>query len=240
MGVTRKDVHLVKPLHHENISFCINEMASQIKTHVMSLLQSAVYCCIIADEWTCKHSNKGYTSVSLRYVNNDLKVGTCFLGYIKIPSTKAVHVKEAIIKALTRQLPGVNFNKITAQMYDGASNMQGHLSGVQYRIKIEYCPFALNLHCVNHQVKLSVKVMNNGHNLVTRITDNCKIIVKLINYSPKRGASLERVIGIIKSGIRAPPSYYTTLTKKVLTLVLQGGQSEVILYLQLMLITCHY
>ena len=81
---------------------------------------------------------------------------------------------------------------------------------------MEYCFFALNLHCFNHQLQFSVKAMSKGHNLVTRIGNNCKIIVKLINYSPKRAVGMEVVKKRIKSGIHAPPSYYTTLTKKVL------------------------
>ena len=122
----------------------------------------------------------------------------------------------AIIKALTRQTPRIEFNKATAQNYDGASFMQDHLSGVQYRIKIEYCLFALNVHYFNHQLQLSFKAMSKVHNLVRRIGNNCKIIVKLINYSPKRASRMEVVKEIIKSGINAPPLYYTTLTKKVL------------------------
>ena len=216
MCVTRRDLHLVKPVHSTSILFCIDRMARQLKQHIMEVLQSAVHLCIIADEWTCKHSNKGYCSVSLRYVDSNLVVGTMFLGYFKIPNTRSESVTPAIIKALTRQTPKIDFNKVTAQTYDGASVMQGHLSGVQQRIKMEYCFFALNLHCFNHQLQLSVKAMSKGHNLVTRIGDNCKIIVKLINYSPKRAAGMEVVKKRIKSGIHAPPSYYTTLTKKVL------------------------
>ena len=94
--------------------------------------------------------------------------------------------------------------------------MQGHLSGVQKRVKDEHCPFALNLHCLNHQLQLSVKWMNTGHNLVNRITDNCKIIVKLIRYSPKRGAALEVVKNRIRDCRGHVPSWYTSLSKKVL------------------------
>ena len=107
-------------------------------------------------------------------------------------------------------------SKIITQTYDGVLVMQGHLSGVQSRIKNEYFFFALNLHCYNHQLQLSVKAMSNGRNLVTRITDHCKIIVTLINCSPKRGSGMEVVKGRIKSGIHEPSSCYTTLTKKVL------------------------
>ena len=65
MCVTRRDLHLVKPVHSTNILFCIDRMARQLKQHIMEVLQSAVHLCIIADEWICKHSNKGYCSVSL-------------------------------------------------------------------------------------------------------------------------------------------------------------------------------
>ena len=94
----------------------------------MSKLQSASHYCIIADEWTCKHSNKGYCSVSLRSVSISLEVETFLLGYIRLKNVKAVDVMNAIITALTRQLPSIIFKKITAQTYDGASVMQGHLS----------------------------------------------------------------------------------------------------------------
>ena len=216
MEIKRKDLHLVKPVHHDNIKFCINQMALQLKDHIMTKLQSAQHYCIIADEWTCKHSNKAYCSVSLRCVYNSLEVNTFLMGYIRLANAKAVDVVAAIIKALTRHVPVIIFKKITAQTYDGASVMQGHLSGVQKRIKSDYCPFALNLHCVNHQLQIDVKGMNKGHNLISRITDNCFIIVKLIKYSPKRAAALEKAKDDIKRGINAPPSYYTSLTKKVL------------------------
>ena len=112
---------------------------------------------------------------------------------MKIPDAKAQSVKDAIIKAMTRKLPNTDLKKITCQTYDGAFVMQGCLSGFQERIRSDNCPFAINLHFLNYQLQLSVKVMNKGHNLVSRITDNCKIIVKLINCSPKQGASMERV-----------------------------------------------
>ena len=126
-------------------------------------------------------------------MTDNLQCGTIFLGFSIIPNTRAESVTSAIVNAIQRDEPHIDLNKFTAQTYDGAGVMQGHLSGVQKRVKDEHCPFALNLHCLNHQLQLSVKWMNTGHNLVNRITDNCKIIVKLIRYSPKRGAALEVV-----------------------------------------------
>ena len=77
--------------------------------------------------------------------------------------------------------------RIVAQTYDGAINMQGHLTGAQQRIREEFAPFAIPLHCVNHQLQLSVKEVNNkGHNLIRRVTDNCfdnnKTIIGHLSY----------------------------------------------------------
>ena len=127
--------------HPNDIKFCINEMAKQVRQKVMSILASSLYFCIIADEWSCKHSKKEYVSVSLCYVKQDLTYGTVFIRFFVIPNTKAVEVTRAIIKALSVEEPKVDLSKGTAQTYDGAKNMQGHLSGVQKRIKDGYCPF---------------------------------------------------------------------------------------------------
>ena len=58
--------------------------------------------------------------------------------------------------------------------------------------------------------------MNTGHNLVNRVTDNCKIIVKLSRCSPKRGSTLEVVKERIRDCKGNVPLYYTSLSKKVL------------------------
>ena len=36
MEVTRKHLHLVKPMHHDNIHFCLNQMALQLKDHIFN------------------------------------------------------------------------------------------------------------------------------------------------------------------------------------------------------------
>ena len=98
----------------------------------------------------------------------------------------------AIIRAFESGHIQLNLKKkVIAQTYDGASNMQGHLSGVQKRIRDEHAPYGVLIHCNNYVVQLSVKANNKGHNLISRITDNCLIIVKVIKYSPKRSEMLK-------------------------------------------------
>ena len=101
-------------------------MVLQLKDHIFNEVRVAQHYCVIADEWTCKHSNKAYCSVSLRCVSKSLEVQTFLLGYIRLTNTKAVDVTDAIVKALTSHVPAIIFKKVTAQTYDGASVMQGH------------------------------------------------------------------------------------------------------------------
>ena len=120
LEVRRQDLHLVKPMHSTDIQFCISEMAMQVRTRNKRILSSASYYCIIADEWSCRYSNKEYCSTSLRIVTDKLKCDTIFLGFTNIPNTRAENVTSAIMYAIQRDEPQVDLNKCTAQMYDGA------------------------------------------------------------------------------------------------------------------------
>lgn len=50
---------------------------------------------------------------------------------------------------------GINCDNICGQGYDGASNMSGHIKGVQTIIRAQY-PKALYVHCVAHTLNLAV------------------------------------------------------------------------------------
>ena len=50
---------------------------------------------------------------------------------------------------------GINVEKMSAQGYDGASNMDGKFRGVQAIVK-ERVPLAIYVHCKAHQLNLSL------------------------------------------------------------------------------------
>jgi hypothetical protein len=50
---------------------------------------------------------------------------------------------------------GINCDNICGQGYDGASNMSGHIKGIQTIIRNKY-PKALYVHCVAHTLSLAV------------------------------------------------------------------------------------
>lgn len=94
--------------------------------------------------------------------------------------------------------------RIVAQTYAGAMNMQGHLTVVYEMICENFAQFAISIHWVNHIVQLSIREMNNNeYNILTRVTSNCFAVVKMIKYSPKRKAMLDRVKRTIDSCLRA-------------------------------------
>ena len=214
--LNKKDKNLVRAMHSTDINFVLNRFVTQILEVQFEKLERCNYICIIADEWSDSVPQE-YCSVSARYVMDDLEVGTSFLGYIRLANTSAAVVTDAIITAFKTGHTHLNLRKkIIAQTYDGASNMQGHLSGVQKRIRDEHSPYGVSIHCNNHVVQLSVKANNKGHNLISRITDNCLIIIKVIKYSPKRSEMLKKVQNEIQDSVIVPKTYYTTLRSKIL------------------------
>ena len=211
----KKSKNLVRPMHHADVKFILKRCCQQIRRFQFDILNKSKAICIIADEWSDTYAHE-YCSVSARYVMDNLDFGVS-----RLENVRAETVTAAIVNALSEFKEAVDLRKIiVAQTYDGAMNMQGHLSGVQQRIRENFAPFAIPLHCVHHQVQLSVKEMNNkGHNLIKRVTDNCFIIVKIIKYSPKRNAMLDKVKHTIDSCRRAvnePKNVYASLNTKIL------------------------
>ena len=87
---------------------------------------------------------------------------------------------------------------------------------MQKILKDDCTPFGMQLHCLNHQVQITVKNNKKGHNLITRITDNCFVIVKIIKCSPKRTAMLEKIKKEIHDAIDQPKHSCASLKRKIL------------------------
>ena len=211
---TKQDKSYLKvPYHFDDIQFMLNECHHQIGTHEFKKLIRSKAIAIIADEWSDIGSQE-YCSISARYVMDNLEEGVVFLGFTKLDNIRAVTIAEAIKKAFNKyNALGDVSKKIVAQTYDGAANMQGHLNGVQHILRQDYAPFGAPLHCMNHQLQLSVKMRNKESDLMKRITDNCLIIVKIVRYSPKRATMLD---SLKRNEIAVDSNYYSTLKSKIL------------------------
>ena len=77
----------------------------------------------------------------------------CFLELVPVPNTTAETVSSKIVSTLESR--GIDLSKIVWIAFDGASNMSGHRSGVQTRLREEKCPEAVYVHCRSHLLQLA-------------------------------------------------------------------------------------
>jgi hypothetical protein len=200
---TRLSTHIVeraigKPkcilnLQHNNVNFILMVMEAQVLQYIHLELTNAKFACLIVDEWTCVHSNQQYCSISLRFVGHRLKVNTRFLGYHYLEKANATTIVDVIVQAMNRTEPYVPLNMIVVQTYDGASVMQGVSNGAQAKFRQLHSPFAIGLHYTMHRLSLGAKSSVSSSQLLKDIIAYCRVIIKLIRFSPKRNAHFNRV-----------------------------------------------
>ncbi|XP_059306281.1 uncharacterized protein LOC132057681 [Lycium ferocissimum] len=76
-----------------------------------------------------------------------------FIGIVHVRNTSALCLKEAIVNYLAQH--SLSLSNIRGQCYDGASNMQGRLSGLKILIQQE-SRSAHAIHCFAHQLQLTL------------------------------------------------------------------------------------
>ena len=134
---------------------------------------------------------KEQVSICLRYISHDLnQTHEDFVGMYETGSTTTETLTLLIKDALCRF--GLELCNCRGQAYDGASNMSGHLSGVQARISAQY-PKAIYIHCFCHSLNLAVQDSSRHIQLVRQTLDVAQELSNLIHFSAKRQALLERM-----------------------------------------------
>ncbi|XP_049343187.1 uncharacterized protein LOC125807502 [Solanum verrucosum] len=110
------------------------------------------YFSLLVDE-SCDISRKEQMAIVLRYVDRKGSVVERFIGIIHAHDTSVLCLKEAIINYLAQHSLSLSF--IRGKCYDGASNMQGSLSGLKVLIQQE-SKSAHAIHCFAHQLQLTL------------------------------------------------------------------------------------
>ncbi|XP_049406287.1 uncharacterized protein LOC125869938 [Solanum stenotomum] len=100
-------------------------------------------------------SHKEQMTLVLRYVNKEGEVIERFVGIIHVSDTSACSLNEAIYYFLSDH--SLSPSQIRGKVYDGASNMKGHLNGLKTLI-LNKTPSAYCIHCFAHQLKLTLVV----------------------------------------------------------------------------------
>ena len=134
---------------------------AEIRDCILNNIRSAGWCSVMADESTdvatCEQM-----SICLRFVDQSSsahpEVREEFVGFVKMDSTDAASISEAILQFLRDC--NLDIANLRGQGYDGASVMAGKVAGVSARILQQ------QLRAVYHHCR--------GHNLNLVIASSCK------------------------------------------------------------------
>lgn len=157
-------------------------MGNTILRSILNDIKNAMWYSIVADEAT-DVSHHEQLSLSIRWVDKDIKGHEDTLGLFQLPNTKSDTVFHVIKDILIRcSLP---LSQCCGQAFDGASNMSGTRNGVQALVKSEASK-ALYVHCLAHSLNLCIKDVVNKCELMHNVMDFILNLVQLFKFSPKR------------------------------------------------------
>ncbi|XP_060868621.1 zinc finger MYM-type protein 1-like [Metopolophium dirhodum] len=130
------DVILKKIVNQVNDSKCFTVLADE--TTDISVVQQLALCA--------------------RYVDKNKNVNEDFFKFIPVQSLTGKNLANSILNGLMSC--GVDCNYLYRQGYNGASNMAGHIQGVQAQVRAKY-PKALYIHCAAHSLNFAVSTASN-------------------------------------------------------------------------------
>lgn len=142
-----------KWLSHDVINEILALISQEVQRKLVILIQDAKYYSVIVDE-TSDISVTEQVSVCFQLVDSDLLVHELFTGFYETTKTTAETLYTILKDVLMRY--SLNLDDCRSQCYDGASNISGHLSGLQSRVAAED-PRALYVHCSAHSLNLVVQ-----------------------------------------------------------------------------------
>lgn len=106
-----------------------------------------------------------------------------FLGFYETNNTKSETLFNIVKDVLLRF--GLEIKNLRGQCFDGASNVKGHLSGLQTRMKEEE-PRAIFVHCVAHRLNLVVQDALENILFVREFIGIVKDMTNFVRDSPRR------------------------------------------------------
>eukprot|EP00117_Sycon_ciliatum_P045417 scpid51443/ scgid32647/ Zinc finger MYM-type protein 1 len=176
-------------------------MCLQLLRQVSSCIQNNRFFCVMADECT-DSSNKEQFVLCIRWVDDALVDHEDFIGLYEVPSIGSDMLVSTIKEVLLRM--SLSLSGCRGQCYDGASNMTGSRNGVAAQLQSVENRAVLT-HCYGHALNLAVGDTLKRSKICRDAMDVGFEISKLIRFSPKRSAALERV-KVAESGDNESPN----------------------------------
>ena len=173
----------------EIINELIEIMGHSVLRSILSSMFSQRWFALLADE-TRDISNREQLVLCIRWVSDTYEINEDFVGLIQLSDTTA----ETIYKSLKCSLIslGFQFENCRGQAYDGASNFQGHISGVGKRFQSENLA-AVPVHCLAHCVNLCLQEVAQKVTCIKEGLNFAMEVIQLIKLSPKRQVIFENI-----------------------------------------------
>ncbi|XP_064417257.1 zinc finger MYM-type protein 1-like [Latimeria chalumnae] len=178
-----------KYISHDIINELIKEMYRECLNNLLSQIKAAEFYSIVVDE-TRDVAGHEQLSFSVRWVSQDYVVHEDFIGMHDCPKTDAESIFLTIKDILVRC--GLDMDCMRGQTYDGASVLQGQMSGVAKRIK-DVNPKAVSVHCMNHSLNLILQEAGSKCAMIRSALSLLHDLHEIINSSPKRLALFESI-----------------------------------------------
>ena len=190
-------------------------MAHHVLREILCEIRGAVRYALIADE-AVDSSNKEQLCVSIWWVDDTFNIHEDPVELINVPKTDS-HTLTTLIKdcLLRFSLP---LSQCRGQAYDGASNMNGHVSGVAAQIQ-EIEPTAIYVHCLAHSTNLCLQTLVREISAIREALDLVMELSQFIRFSPKRSTLFQSLQVQLTPG--APslkplcPTHWTVHTRAI-------------------------
>ena len=173
----------------EIVNELIEIMGHSLLRSILANILSQQWFALLADE-TRDISNREQLVLCIRWVSESYEIHEDVVGLIQLENTTA----ETIHKALKSSMISLGFllENCRGQGYDGASNFQGHISGVCKRLQDEY-PAAIPVHCLAHCVNLCLQEVTRSVTCIKQGLNFAMDVIQLIKFPPKRQVLFENI-----------------------------------------------
>ncbi|XP_043932233.1 52 kDa repressor of the inhibitor of the protein kinase-like [Protopterus annectens] len=162
----------------------IQLISLQIQRNILNRVKDACYFSLIADG-TTDISRKEQITLTLRYVHHThrkVEIREDFIEFVEAMDTTGKALADLFLQRMTAW--GLDKGCMRGQGYDRGSNMSGHFSGVQARIRALF-PEALYSACKAHNLNTAI-VHSCAMREMANALDTCRSVIATINSSAKR------------------------------------------------------
>ena len=137
-------------LSHAIINELITLMGNTVLRQLLTNARAATWFSVMADE-TKDISNHEQLAIIIRWVDMSYDIHEDLIGMVHVPETTSSMLTAVIKDVLIHCV--LPLEVCRGQVYDGAANMMGHLSGVAKKLQDEH-PAAIKVHCLAHSLNL--------------------------------------------------------------------------------------